>query len=82
MYSSVHRSFCRPQLIAIKQSAFVKLILLVLCYACAVTLGLANKCQANTNVALCLLGFLIYFNHLFALAKTYILDIQNSGKIN
>lgn len=74
--------FVRPQLIAIKQSAFVKLILLLLCYACAITLGMANKCQANTNVALCLLGFLIYFNHLFALAKVYILDIQISEKIN
>lgn len=72
----------RPQLIAIKQSAFVKLILLLLCSACADTWGMADECQASASVALCSLGFLMYFNHLFASAKMYILDIQISGKIN
>lgn len=72
--------FVRPQLIAIKQSAFVKLILLLLCYGCVITFGMADKCKASTNVALCLLAFLIYFNHLFVLAEACISDIEISGK--
>lgn len=69
--------FVRPQLIAIKQSAFVKLILLLLCPACADTWGMADKCQENASVALCSLGFLMYFNHLFALAKNVYFRYSN-----